>query len=205
MRQVAFLRGMNVGGHRVTNAELVDVFLGVGLADPVPYQASGNVVFAACDEEDEGPANAIGEFVERALEDALGYPVPTFLRSGAALRDISSRQPFEGIESAGKPQAMLLRQAPGPDGTAAVAAMATDDDRLVVAGTELHWLPGRGVGKSQLDMRALEALSAPPPCAPSAPSNAWCRSSSDQTRRDPAALSNAGPLKERKVWDSNPW
>jgi uncharacterized protein (DUF1697 family) len=44
---VAFLRGMNVGGHRLSNGELRAHFAAMGFADVATFRASGNVVFAA--------------------------------------------------------------------------------------------------------------------------------------------------------------
>lgn len=43
----AFLRGMNVGGHRLTNAELRSHFDAMGFSEVATFRASGNVVFAA--------------------------------------------------------------------------------------------------------------------------------------------------------------
>ena len=43
----AFLRGMNVGGHRITNAELGAIFTAMDLQDARCFRASGNVVFGA--------------------------------------------------------------------------------------------------------------------------------------------------------------
>ena len=42
----AFLRGMNVGGHRVTNEELRARFAAMGFSGVATFRASGNVVFA---------------------------------------------------------------------------------------------------------------------------------------------------------------
>ena len=44
-RSVAFLRGINVGGHRVTKEQLVAPFAGLGCGDLDTFLASGNVLF----------------------------------------------------------------------------------------------------------------------------------------------------------------
>ena len=51
-RYVAFLRGMNIGGRRIKNEELRREFEELGLSDVSCFRASGNVIFAA-DEDDE--------------------------------------------------------------------------------------------------------------------------------------------------------
>jgi uncharacterized protein (DUF1697 family) len=47
---VAFLRGMNVGGHRISGGELCAAFEELGFEDVSTFRASGNVIFAAGDD-----------------------------------------------------------------------------------------------------------------------------------------------------------
>ena len=46
-RYAAFLRGMNVGGHRLSNDELRSHFAALGFAEVATFRASGNGV-AGC-------------------------------------------------------------------------------------------------------------------------------------------------------------
>ena len=46
-RYVAFLRGINVGGHRVSMADLRDVFTSLKFGNVDTFIASGNVIFDA--------------------------------------------------------------------------------------------------------------------------------------------------------------
>jgi hypothetical protein len=39
--------------------------------------------------------------------------------------------------------------------------MATDEDRLAIAGSELYWLPSGGLLESSLDLKAIEAALGP--------------------------------------------
>ncbi len=80
-RCAAFLRGMNLGRHRrISNAELVAAFEALGFTEVHTFRASGNVAFtsprAAGDE-------ALRREIEAGLGEALGYPVPTFVRGEA--------------------------------------------------------------------------------------------------------------------------
>ena len=90
-RYVAFLRGMNVGGHRITNAELCAAFEEIGLPDAATFRASGNVVF---DAPGGDPRVEIAARIEQGLEQTLGYAVPTFLRDAAEMRAIAAQEPF---------------------------------------------------------------------------------------------------------------
>ncbi|MEP6475429.1 MAG: DUF1697 domain-containing protein, partial [Gemmatimonadota bacterium] len=46
-RLFAFLRGMNLGGRRVTNTELNRIFKSVGVSGVESFIASGNLIFDA--------------------------------------------------------------------------------------------------------------------------------------------------------------
>ena len=118
-RYVAFLRGMNIGGRRIKNEELRREFEELGLSDVSCFRASGNVIFAA-DEDDEAMLTVR---IEAGLGEALDYEVPVFLRAAAELRAIADRQPFDPnlVEaSAGKLQVSLLLKQPKAGGRRAV-------------------------------------------------------------------------------------
>jgi uncharacterized protein (DUF1697 family) len=154
---VAFLRGMNVGGHRLTNAELRAHFAAIGFDQVATFRASGNVVFAA-------PPEQLGEIaarIERGLADALGYEVPTFVRSAPELRAIATLQPFDARHlrgSAGKLQVALLSEPPSKRQREAALALAGEGDRLAFAARELYWLPRGGILDAELDLKALGKL-----------------------------------------------
>lgn len=154
-RFAAFLRGMNLGGRRVTNHDLCAAFAAIELTDAVAFRASGNVVFSSDDDVDP-----LRRRIEGGLADALGYPVPTFLRTADEMRAIADHQPFSAdviAASTGKLQVVLLAAVPGAKARREVLALATDDDRLAVDGTELYWLPAGGVSQSALDQKAVDA------------------------------------------------
>lgn len=156
----AFLRGMNVGGHRLTNEELRGCFAAMGFDQVATFRASGNVIFTAADE----PETALERRIEAGLKDALGYAVPTFVRNAADLRAIATRKPFAKLASgrpAGKLQVALLSAPPARATRASVLALASDEDRLELAPRELYWLPRGGIMDSALDMKALERLLGP--------------------------------------------
>jgi uncharacterized protein (DUF1697 family) len=156
----AFLRGMNLGGRRISNADLGRHFQAMGLEEVGLFRASGNVVFAAGGE----PADALRARIERELAAALGYPVPTFLRTAAEVRAIAGHQPFPPAEvaaSRGKLQVDLLHDAPSAAARRDVLALAGAADRLAFGSRELYWLPAGGLLESSLDLKAIAALLGP--------------------------------------------
>lgn len=154
----AFLRGMNVGGHRITNDDLRAAFAGMGFADAGVFRASGNVAIEAGDAGDA----ELAERIEEGLEKSLGYAVPTFLRAAEEIRALALQAPFEPADleaSKGKLQVDLLSARPAKKDHDAVLAHSTDQDRLAWAtGAELFWLPSGGTLESGLDFKALEKL-----------------------------------------------
>lgn len=152
------LRGMNVGGHRISNEDLRRAFAGMGFDAVGVFRASGNVAIEA------GSASntELPKRIEEGLEKSLGYAVPTFLRTAQELRALAAEQPFdpEAIEaSKGKLQVDLLRERPPKKAREAVLAHTTSQDRLAwAAGGELFWLPSGGTLESELDWKAIERL-----------------------------------------------
>lgn len=116
-RQVAFLRGVNLGRRTVRSADLKAAFIGLGFADAEPLLASGNVVFTAPD--DKGLAARI----EAGLAKTFGFAIGTVLRSHAELAAMIAADPFAAVPAEADAKlyvAMLAepiaRTLPGPHG-----------------------------------------------------------------------------------------
>jgi uncharacterized protein (DUF1697 family) len=154
----AFLRGVNLAGHRKTgSAELRSCLEGIGLDEVQTFRTSGNVVF---DAGREAQAKLTGR-LEAALHDSFGFEIKVFLRPAKQLRAIAAHQPFPAktVErSEGKLQVALLEKAPPAAARDEVVAMATDADRLVFEDSELYWLPNGRMTDSGLNLRAVEKL-----------------------------------------------
>jgi uncharacterized protein (DUF1697 family) len=158
-RCVAFLRGMNLGGRRITNEELRSHFETLGCDGVATFRASGNVIF----EQDE-PAPKLTARLESGLADALGYEVPVFLRSAKELLAIAAHEAFDAKlvdASKGKLQVGLLVKKPPAGAVKKALAMSTGADRLGVDGREFYWLPDGGLSDSELDLKALAAALGP--------------------------------------------
>jgi uncharacterized protein (DUF1697 family) len=146
---------MNLGNRRIKNEELKAEFATLGFADVATFRASGNVVFAS----EEGDEDALRARIESGLGDALGYEVPVFLRSCAEVTAIAARKPFGAEEvaaSKGKLQVSMLPEKPAAKARKAALALSTDRDPLAVEGRELYWLPSGGISESELDLKALD-------------------------------------------------
>ncbi len=139
-RYVAFLRGINVGGHRVSMADLREQFVALKFTDVDTFIASGNVIFDA-----PAAADAVGleQRIAAQLERALGYAVPTFLRTPDEVAAVCRQRPFasDEMEQAGHTVHVgFLRSVPDARVTAYFAASATPMDAFAIHGRELYWL-----------------------------------------------------------------
>jgi uncharacterized protein (DUF1697 family) len=95
MRYAAFLRGINVGGHRpLKMADLRAALEDLGLQDVRTVLASGNVVFEAAGEGDE---SALAARIERQLDGLFGYPIRVVLRRLEDLQRLVASAPFAGV------------------------------------------------------------------------------------------------------------
>lgn len=157
MRYVAFLRGINVGGHRVSKEQFQALFAEMGFDEAVTFRAGGNVIFDAPERDSEA---AMTTRIEAHLERSLGYAVPAFVRSASEVEAIAAHEPFDAssvASSAGKLQVGLLRGKPSAAARKKVLALATGEDRLAIRRRELYWLPSGGLLESALDLKAIDA------------------------------------------------
>ena len=152
----AFLRGINVGGHKATKAQLVAAFENLGFEDVSTFRASGNVLFAA-----PGRGKPKEPEIEAALQAELHYSSKVFVRSAAQLEAIASRAPITAKQleaSKGKLQVCFLPKKPAAERLNAALELATVSEPLTLAGAELYWLPRAGVMDAEVDLKALEKL-----------------------------------------------
>ncbi len=98
----AFLRGINVGGHRkIKMADLKAAFVALGYEDVKTVLASGNVRFDSA----ETDAEALRQAIEQRLAHDFGYAISVIIRTVAELQSLIDAQPFS--EVAVGPQAKL--------------------------------------------------------------------------------------------------
>ena len=142
-RFVAFLRGINVGGHGIVKMEdLRRRFEELGLDNVRTYRASGNVVFET--ERRDGPA--LRRQVQKDLGALLGFEVSVFLRSAADLEALVRLDPFGGAKpSPGTPFVTFLHDTPGSIPPLPTRSPKSEVEVFVVRGRDVFsWgLPGR--------------------------------------------------------------
>lgn len=137
-RYVAFLRAVNVGGRIVKMDELRGIFREAGMADVETFIASGNVIFSTAAKA----TTALEQTLEAHLKKALGFAVPTLIRTTADVAEAAAREPYPeaDVATAGTFMAVFLRRPLDAAGKKGLAGLATDVDRFVLHGREVYWL-----------------------------------------------------------------
>ena len=132
----------------------------MGFTDVATFRASGNVILTA----DREALSKMTSRIEACLGDALGYEVPTFLRTASDVEAVAAHEPFP-VElvnaSAGKLQVAFLASQPSAKARAEALGHSTEEDRLALGGSELYWLPSGGMSDSALDLKAIERAVGP--------------------------------------------
>jgi uncharacterized protein (DUF1697 family) len=136
-RYVAFLRAVNVGGHIVKMDQLRDLFKKMKFANVETFIQSGNVIFDAA----EKPEN-VESIIEARLEKVLGYPVGTFVRSPAELKEIAKCGPYNAVEQKAAANIMVgfLRKPLSSDAHVVLKSLCGPIHEFRGHGREVYWL-----------------------------------------------------------------
>ena len=94
-RYVAFLRGINVGGHhKVPMADLRKHLQALGFENIITILNSGNIIFSSDSDNTDELEHATSEF----LKQTFGFPIPTMIRKADDIQQLFNSSPFEQIE-----------------------------------------------------------------------------------------------------------
>lgn len=152
---VAFLRAINISGRFVKMARLRDIFASMDFDDVRTYIQSGNVLFQAS----ESDVGKLEREIEAELEKALGFDVPTLIRTKEDLAEFVATHPLVGRDLTGAiVYVSFLRKAPTSPQREAVLALNSDVHEVHVHGREVLWLTRPSVGRSRVSNTRLERL-----------------------------------------------
>jgi len=95
VKYVAFLRGINVGGHKLIKmAELKKAFESLGFEKVETLLASGNVLFDA----PKTGTTTLTDRVEEGLKRAFGYQIGVLVRTIEEIQKLGMAKPFKKIK-----------------------------------------------------------------------------------------------------------
>ncbi|HKF56631.1 MAG TPA: DUF1697 domain-containing protein [Blastocatellia bacterium] len=91
----AFLRGINLGGHKqIKMAELKKLFESMGFQGVRTVLNSGNVLFQA----GGASTKTLGDKIEKEIEKAFGHKVAVILRTIPEIQEIADSDPFKKVK-----------------------------------------------------------------------------------------------------------
>lgn len=138
MQWIAFLRGINVGGHRIVRMnDLKTLFENCGCKDVKTYIQSGNVLFSMdrCEEEE------IQHILFDAIYKKFGFEVPVVLRSTEHVKALLQQNPFSDESNSFKIYVNFFQYAPAlilPE-----YFKQNEKDKIFIQGREI-WLKCEG-------------------------------------------------------------
>lgn len=145
MKWVAFLRGINVGGHRkLPMADLRRICERTAAATNVQsYIASGNLVFKA-----DGTSDHLATTITEGIKDAFGFDVPILVLSEEKMWSIHASCPFP--RDAGKlVHAFLCYEQPQLNNDR-IAELRTRTEQVVCRDQTVWLYAPDGIGRSKL-------------------------------------------------------
>jgi len=116
------------------------------------FIASGNVIF----ETRARRAPVLESRIAGHLEEVLGFPVATFLRTPDALAAVAVASVPGAGEGGASHYVVFLRGPLSPGARTALQALASPVNRFEVQGHEVHWLSQAGIGKAEISTAQLE-------------------------------------------------
>ncbi len=94
-KYVAFLRGINVGGHRqVPMADLRNELAKLGFENITTVLNSGNIIF----DTKVGDLKSIERTISAHLETYFNFPVPTIVRKAGTIYGLFHSNPFKNVK-----------------------------------------------------------------------------------------------------------
>ncbi|HVV58549.1 MAG TPA: DUF1697 domain-containing protein [Gaiellaceae bacterium] len=145
-RQIALLRGINLGRRSVGMAELRTALEDRGHEDVRTLLRSGNVVLTSPE-----TGAALERRLERELTEAFGFAIPVVVRTREELAETIARNPLGDVADNPSRYTVTFFSAPVPDARVReLERLAVPPEALAAAGRELYtWHPD-GLARSAL-------------------------------------------------------
>jgi uncharacterized protein (DUF1697 family) len=147
-RQIALLRGINLGANRrVAMGRLRELLAELGYGDVRTYLQSGNVVLTS-------PASPerLQREIEQQIAKQLGLETQVLVRTRDELADVIERDPLAGVaDNPKRYQVSFLSAEPDAEVVRELGRVDVAPERFVVSGREIYtWHPD-GIQRSQLN------------------------------------------------------
>jgi uncharacterized protein (DUF1697 family) len=137
IKYVAFLRGINVGGHHIVKMEdLRRIFAALKFENVKTYIQSGNVIF----ETNETNTDRLAEKIERELKKSFAFEIKTMPRPLAGLAEIAAHNPFRDAGADAKTYVSFFSAEPDEKAKESVASFSNDFEVFRFRDREMYCL-----------------------------------------------------------------
>lgn len=167
---IALLRGVNVGGAKVSMTDLRRIVASLGHTNVATYIQSGNVVFTPARDGPPGGTDdlaALADDMREAIGAALGIWSAVVVLTASQLADVVGQNPFPDQPDPRRVHAVFLPTEPGPQAADEIAALQEraarrgGRDEAVLVGRTLYLHTPDGFGRSDLASLLLSRPSGP--------------------------------------------
>jgi uncharacterized protein (DUF1697 family) len=154
MQFVALLRSVNLAKtSRMKMADLVTAVAGLPLDGVRTIAHTGNILFEA-----DAAIPALEQDIHAAIEKAFGFNTEVFVRDAPGFAALIESNPFPEYAKADPAHlvAMVMRQAPPPEGVAAARAAIVGREEIAAVGADVYlWYPD-SIGTSKFTGALIE-------------------------------------------------
>lgn len=145
---IAFLRGINVGGHNIIKMkEFKLLLLNLGLEKVNTYIQSGNVVF-----QSDKNAEQLQLIIEREINDVYGYSVTVMIRTASEFAEIINNCPYP-VDSLAEGESVhlaLWEKEPAEERIKQLLDFKRETEECCLTGKEVYLYLRLGVQDSKL-------------------------------------------------------
>ncbi|WP_308990962.1 DUF1697 domain-containing protein [Mariniflexile litorale] len=148
---IAFLRGINVGGHKkVPMAELRDLLTGAGFQNVQTYIQSGNVIFQSLEKTSE-----LETKIKKRMHSYFGFEVPVIVKTNSELQTIFDACPFSE-EKKETSYFIFLSDIPNENLIKKAQEITYENEEVIIKKDCLYFYSSTGYGKTKFNMNTYE-------------------------------------------------
>ncbi len=150
---IAFLRGINVGGHRkMKMAAVKESFEKLGVSNVKTYLQSGNVVF----QSEVTDTKDLEARLEQQLVQDFGFDVPVLIRQRHMLQQLLKDNPFANEENTKQLYFVLLKKLPGAAQISALKTLQFKHEKFYIKDLCVYLNFTQGYGTAKLNTNLIE-------------------------------------------------
>ena len=153
---IAFLRGINVGGHKkIKMADLRLLLEGLGYKEVLTYIQSGNVIFNSLEEERDKLENQISQ----AIKNHYGFEVPVLVKTRTEINKILDINPYNDPDdlASNKIYFVLLKKVPKNEHIEATSAIIFENEKFIITPECVFIRYDLGAGKAKCGINFFES------------------------------------------------